>query len=434
MSTAAQRRQISKLRILAHGLVGPTWQDPSDAARAMMCLQGQDWQGVLVSLALRSGQRGAPNVRAVIDSFDAGALVRTWPQRGTLHVLAAEDLFWYLPLSAQALLRREKSPRTPPPVAPHILDTLREMTIAALLPGGELFSAHSTSAAKVPESPVLSEAQTGSESARPVGRVSRDALIAFWHEHGFLTDRQFARYFLYHLSIEGVLVQGPIPERSPRSTRVGQPDFVLAHEWIRNPTMLARDDAVAELVWRFLHSHGPASRRDLARWSNLPLRDVDAALEGHRAELTRVAIDGEEFWFPETLAECGAGSQASSVGRSVLVLPGFDELILGYASRWMTVPSEMDAALAPGKNGIFRGSIVAGGTLVGLWKRGRNGPVPEYFVEPSAALAKRVEAACARYPILSSDDLGPLQLGDVVERDRATSAAGLMTRVRSLNP
>ncbi|MBB1030625.1 winged helix DNA-binding domain-containing protein, partial [Dietzia sp. SLG310A2-38A2] len=62
----------------------------------MACMQGQDLPGVLESVALRSlGPDGGPariaDVRAALAD---GSVVRSWPMRGTLHLVPGEDLGW----------------------------------------------------------------------------------------------------------------------------------------------------------------------------------------------------------------------------------------------------------------------------------------------------------------------------------------------------
>jgi hypothetical protein len=53
----------------------------------------------------------------------------------------------------------------------------------------------------------------------------------------------------------------------------------------------------------------------------------------------------------------------------VLALPGYDELILGYADRSCTLPAHHAAAIVPGGNGVFISTIVANGEVVGTWAR-----------------------------------------------------------------
>ncbi len=60
-------------------------------------MQGQDLPGVKWSIGLR-----LPNaVQSDVDrAFDEGTIIRTWPMRGTLHVVAASDVRWMLSLTS----------------------------------------------------------------------------------------------------------------------------------------------------------------------------------------------------------------------------------------------------------------------------------------------------------------------------------------------
>ncbi len=369
MSTATDRRRISQLRMVAQRLVGEPWDSPAEATRAMMCMQGQDWPGVLVSMALRSRSR---SIAEVHDTFNSRQVVRSWPQRGTLHVLPAEDIGWYLQLTALPRLLGQEKRRIDHGIGSNHVDDARELTYE-LLRTGEVGEA-------VPSalSALLS----------PVAAASREALIGAWTERGALVRKEWAYYMLHHLCIEGVLVQGPVGAD-------GNQRFVLAEDWIENPRSLDREEAVFEVVSRYLVSHGPASRRDVNWWSQLPLREIDTVIDALKPELTGIIVDGETYWVHNSVLE---RAETTPVSRSLLTLPGFDELILGYGTRWMTIPNEHAGELVPGNNGVFRKSIISGGTAVGFWRPGRKQPVVELFDEPTPAFERRLAKAFAMLP------------------------------------
>ena len=52
-----------------------------------------------------------------------------------------------------------------------------------------------------------------------------------------------------------------------------------------------------------------------------------------------------------------------------LALPGFDEYLLGFKDRSLMVDAAGMEAVIPGKNGVFRSTIVRDGRVVGTWKR-----------------------------------------------------------------
>src|SRR5690606_1301913 len=71
--------------------------------RHMLAVQAQEFWAGRWALAVRTS--GAPMLRGVDKLFDAGVLVRTWTQRGTLHIVPAEDLAWMLRVTGQRQLR-----------------------------------------------------------------------------------------------------------------------------------------------------------------------------------------------------------------------------------------------------------------------------------------------------------------------------------------
>ena len=87
--------ELSLLRMAAQRLVGPRAATPLDAVRWLTAVQGQDLPGALTSVALRT----AGGTRAAVTAaLDAGEVVGSWPMRGTLHLVAADDLPWMLEL------------------------------------------------------------------------------------------------------------------------------------------------------------------------------------------------------------------------------------------------------------------------------------------------------------------------------------------------
>ena len=108
MTVTLTTAEVRGLRLRAQGLSGEPGEggqagagggaDATAVVDRMFALQGQDLPGVLWSLGLRTDGADRSAVRA---AFDAGALVRTWPFRGTLPVLASADVGWVLALTGR---------------------------------------------------------------------------------------------------------------------------------------------------------------------------------------------------------------------------------------------------------------------------------------------------------------------------------------------
>lgn len=303
---------------------------PVDAVRWMLALQGQDFAGVRWSVGLRHA--GATEAR-VLAALDAGEIVRSWPLRGTLHLVAAEDLGWMLRLTATRTIAAAAGRRASLGITGADLERARGAAIAAL-------------------------------TGRRV--LARDALLATIGAAHVSTHGQRGYHLLWCLAQTGTLVLGPTEGR--------QQAFALLDEWVPDPRRLERDEALGELALRYFRSHGPATDRDLARWSGLTLGDVRRGLAICADRLTTVDLGGSTYHVaPETLA------LAPPPGR-VYLLPGFDEYVLGYKDRSTVLVPEHSEAIVPGGNGMFRPTIVVDGEVVGTW--GRRVMVGEVVIEP----------------------------------------------------
>ncbi|WP_299954569.1 winged helix DNA-binding domain-containing protein [uncultured Modestobacter sp.] len=345
-------RELSLLRMAAQRLVGPRCATPAEAVRWLTAAQGQDLPGALLSVALRSGGSRA----AVTAALDAGEVVRSWPMRGTLHLTAAEDLLWLLELLGPRVLAGAAGRRAYLELTEADVERAREVAVAALT-GGR--------------------------------RLGRTELLAELTAAGVPTAGQRGYHVLWYLAQTGTLVLGPTAE--------GDQQFVLLDEWVPAPRRPERDEALGELALRYFRGHGPATVKDLVRWAGCTVGDVKAGLALARPQLEPLTVDGvEHLMDPETPDRLTA---ARAEAGGVLLLPGFDELVLGYADRSCTVPAEHAQRIVPGNNGMFRATVVHGGTVVAVWRTGRTKaralelePFEELSAEVTAAVSDRYAA------------------------------------------
>jgi hypothetical protein len=86
---------IALLRVVAQRLAGAQLGTAAEAVRWLTAVQAQDLPGALCSVALRVEARSRG---LVVGAMNTGQIVRSWPMRGTLHLVAAEDLEWMLTL------------------------------------------------------------------------------------------------------------------------------------------------------------------------------------------------------------------------------------------------------------------------------------------------------------------------------------------------
>jgi hypothetical protein len=190
--------------------------------------------------------------------------------------------------------------------------------------------------------------------------------------------------------------------------------FTLLDEWVAPSPAFDRDDALGRLALRYLRSHGPASDADLARWAGIPLRDARRGRAACAGELATIEIGGMSYHLdPETLeGETGGPHRPQP---SVLLLPGFDEYLLGYGDRSAALAPAYADRVVPGGNGMFRSSVVVDGEVVGTWSR--------------KIRAGALVIAPELFGPLGDDRRGDLAaaaqaLGSFLERDARLAAAG----------
>jgi hypothetical protein len=337
--------EVGLLRLAAQWVAGPR-STPAEAVRRLGAVQGQDFPGALTSIALRTADGRRKDVEVALDD---GEIVRSWPMRGTLHLLAAEDLHWMVQLLCTRVLSG----------------------LGARWAQLELTE---------------TDAERAREIARTVlaggGRMRRADLLAAIDGAGVATTGQRGPHLLGFLARTGTLCLGP-------TDGAGEQLFVLMDDWVRSPRRLSGEEALGELARRFFLGHGPATVQDLARWAGIPLRDARAGLALVRPELAALDVDGVEHLLdpatPDRLAACRAEADG------LFLLPGFDEFVLGYGDRRAVLDPAFAERIVPGNNGMFRSTVVHGGRIVGTWRWTGRGPKRTVTATPFTSFTTKVD-------------------------------------------
>lgn len=340
------RHRLSNQRIGGEG-----FESPEEAVRWMGAVQAQDYAQALwaVGLRLRSAAVGA-----VEEAIEEARIVRTWPMRGTIHFVPAEDVGWMLKLSASRMLAADGRRLGQ-------LGLDRETVERC----GELFR----------------EALEGGR------RLSRPAMMELLGGAGIGTGGQRGYHILWYLSQSGLICPGPMQGK--------QQTFVLLDEWVPGARELSREEALAELAGRYFASHGPATVHDFARWTGLTVTETRKALEAAPHGLVSEEIGGKVYWTGRA-----SGRATPDDDDGVHLLPGFDEYLLGYGDRTAVLDPEHAQKIVPGNNGIFLPTILVGGRVVGTWKRKLSAGSVGITLRPFARLDApegEIAAAARRY-------------------------------------
>lgn len=319
MSSMTSTIPVRRLRLAAQHIDGRGFDRPVDVVRWMLALQGQDLPGVKWSVGLRAPGTTLADVDAALDR---GEIIRSWPMRGTLHLVAAEDIGWVLDVTAARTVRSQSTR--------HRQLGLDDMTVGR---AGDV---------------AIGELEGGRA-------VTRTELFSAFERAGIDTSGQRGPHLLGRLHQSRLLCLGPM--------RGTDQAIVLLAEWVPQPRSLDRDEALGEFVRRYFSSHGPATLRDFAWWTKLPLRDakIGLAVAGHHLE--QVDIDDTAYWMAPGLT--------AAPPRRGRLLPGFDEFLLGYQDRGASLAPAYAQLIVPGGNGVFQPTVVVDGRVVGTWRRRR---------------------------------------------------------------
>ncbi len=311
--------EIAHRRLVRQQIAQPTFAKPCEVVRWMGAVQAQDYRGSLWAVGLRMKDTTEAGVEQAIADR---TIVRTWPMRGTLHFVVAEDVRWLLKFVAARQIARNALRYQQLELDDATLARIRKL-VAGALQGGRL--------------------------------LTRQEMYQVLERGKISTANQRGLHILARLAHEGLVCLGPRQGK--------QHTVVLLEEWVPPARPLERDEALCELARRYLASHGPATLQDFTWWSSLPAAEARAGLEMVRAEFTEEVLDGRTYWFSPTL------SPSLSLSSPIAyLLPAFDEYTVAYKDR-SAVLDPAYAGQVVYTTGILNPTMVVDGRVVGTWKR-----------------------------------------------------------------
>ncbi|HUR69481.1 MAG TPA: winged helix DNA-binding domain-containing protein [Candidatus Thermoplasmatota archaeon] len=309
---------VARRRLAAQHLARPTLTRAGDVVRALGAVQSQDLAGGVWAIGARMRDGTLEDVERAIAR---ASIVRTWPMRGTLHFVPAEDARWMLDLLATRASKRSEGRRRELGLTAATLATSRALLLRALRGGRAL---------------------------------TRPATYALLEEHGIKTSGQRGIHILGHHAHEGTIVLGARDGK--------QPTFVLFDEWIARSREPPRAKALGELARRYFTSHGPATLADLAWWTGLTQADARAAVAQAGRALREEAIDGRAHW-------CASRPRrAIEPEITAHLLPPFDELLVSYKDR-AAFTQRLPRGRGFGPAQLLSPTVVLDGQVVGTWTR-----------------------------------------------------------------
>jgi hypothetical protein len=234
------------------GLTGTPADTPDEIVRRLGAMQSQDYGLAKWSI----GQRASGLVDADVDeALKTGSIVRTHVMRPTWHFVCRDDIRWLLAL-------------TGPRVQKKIGRRYRELQL---------------------DGRTLARAEASIVSAlEGANHLTRDAVGEVLQRARIDPTGQRLPYILLHCELEAVVCSGALAGK--RHT------YALLDERVPKAKRFDRDEALVELVRRYLRSHGPATVQDLSWWSGLTVADLKMALDLLGTDVQPKRIESFTFW------------------------------------------------------------------------------------------------------------------------------------------
>jgi hypothetical protein len=310
---------INQYRLASHQITRSRFTKPGDLVAWFGAMQAQDFLAAKWALGLRMPGTTEETIEQTIADR---SIIRTWAMRGTLHLIAADDIRWLLDLlrprlyvACSSLLRRLE---------------LDEKTLA------KSYDA-------------MTRAMQGGKQL--IRSELKDAL----EQVGIPT---------HDLRINGLLVRAAFDGLICCGVRRGSENtYTLLNEWVTATKSMERDEALAELTKRYFLSHGPATIQDFVWWSGLTVAEAKTGLSMLNSQLVQETTNGKTYW----RAQQEPNFQDTSL--VVHLLPSFDEYLLGYKDRSAALGALDLKQVVSAGNGIFNPILVIDGRVVGTWKR-----------------------------------------------------------------
>jgi hypothetical protein len=153
----------------------------------------------------------------------------------------------------------------------------------------------------------------------------------------------------------------PLIQVPPRAVwgAAGQSAHTPAEAWLGRP--LDGNSALERLVTRYLAAFGPATVRDIQAWSGLtrlrePVERLRPSLLTFRDEQGNELLDLPESPRPDP-----------ATPAPVRLVAEFDNLVLSHADRTRVI-SEQNRKRLFTRNGIFPGTVLINGFVLGIWR------------------------------------------------------------------
>ena len=315
---------IARARMHAQRLWSSDVTDPQRALSWLVAVQAQEFAYARWSLAQRSGD---PPDGAVVRAFNKGRILRTHILRPTWHFVAPRDLRWLMRLSG-----------------PRVIAANARRCNELGLDAKTLAKTNDIVADAVADMP-----------------LTRRALAAVLERRGISPDGQRMPYILMRAELDMIVCSGPLDGK--------QHTYASFDARVPTAKELTRDEALGRLAKRYYASRGPATVKDFAWWSGLPMSDARRAAEIAGRSVKQSVVDGRTYLFVDE------PKNARTSLPQIDLVHCYDESIIAYGESRDVLRTVRARFAVPATVNGYTHVILRDGTLLGHWRvvRARDG-------------------------------------------------------------
>lgn len=305
-------QELVQARLANQSLVARK-QSPLEVLSAFGAMQAQEFRPAKWALGIRTANATEQNIQEL---FNAGKILRTHMLRPTWHFVLPEDIVWIQALTA---------PRV------HALNKY-------------YYKQQGLDEATLTQSVVLLKKELKGRA------LTRADIKEVYAQHGIDASGLRIAYLIMFAELEAVICSGPMQGK--------QHTYMLISERAPHAKHLSHAAALRELTSRYFSTHGPATVKDFAWWSSLPVASIQQGIE--LASLSEATIDGATFYYKDL--------PDSAMALECSLLPIYDEYTVAYKERRPTTQLLAANQGTLDEEDLFYHLLAINGQVAGGWK------------------------------------------------------------------
>jgi hypothetical protein len=304
-------------RLLNQKLLKSSFDKPEQVVGWFGGMQAQNFSAVKWAISLRCQNLPESEIEK---AFCDGKILRSHVMRPTWHFVSPKDISWLMDLTSKRVQKFN----------------------------GSYFRRSGY------EREIFKKSNKVLEKALARGRtLTRKQIRKTLEDAGIPLNALGLSFVMMQAELEKVVISGP--------TMGKQQSYMLFSQRVKNFKKLSTEEALVEIVKRFFQSHGPAQITDFVWWSGLTVSDARRGIEAHGDKLKKFQNENKTYYFFDD-------SDVKNFQQTACLIPAFDEYFVAYRDRSDILKQDYAKNLNMG-GGMINGSVIAGGAMVGTWKR-----------------------------------------------------------------